>query len=144
MYIPWFGPLGGNAANGFVGEGWHITHDFKGWDNMRDIKPKYGEWIEYQAWRSNGMVAKHPTASMVLYNQKAKNLCFQQGRYVLNTSNLDAATTVQEIRDAPPDSDLKGLMSKIIEVAHIRTSNGQHSRSLRRLPTGNHTYTGEN
>jgi len=29
LFIPWFGPLGGNAVEGFVGVGWHITHNYK-------------------------------------------------------------------------------------------------------------------
>jgi hypothetical protein len=122
LFIPWYGPLGGNAVDGFVREGWHITHDFRGWDTVRSKIPKFSEWTEFETWRSDGMVAKHPTAALVMYNQKVKNLCNQQGHYVLNISGLDASTTVAEIRESPNNEEVMNHVNWLIKKAHIHTA----------------------
>lgn len=116
LFIPWFGSI----ADGLP-PAWHITHDFKGWSSIRDWHVKYREYVEYQTWHSDGRVAKHPTASLVMFNLITKNRCYEQGQYVVNTSDLDAATTVQELRDAPNDGAVKAVMDKIIDKAHIHT-----------------------
>ena len=122
LFIPWYGPLGGSDVEGFLKEGWHITHDFRGWDTVRSKIPKFSEWTEYESWRSDGMVAKHSTVSLVMYNQKVKNQCNQQGHYVLNISGLEASTKVCEIREHPNSDEMVNHVNRLVNKAYIHTS----------------------
>ena len=57
----------------------------------------FDSWIKYQMWREDSVSAKHPTFFLVLYNHKIQCQLQAQGRVVLNTSNLDANMSANEI-----------------------------------------------
>ena len=62
-------------------------------------------------WRSDGCPAAHPTVSMVLFNNKTRDALQKQGRYVLNFSNIDKNTTLNEINESL-DNDGVGTVIK--------------------------------
>lgn len=101
--------------------GWYIFHDITGWIGARDKPIKMTDWYQYMMWRSDGVPASHPTFSLVLYNHKVKCQVQQQGRYVVNTSQMDPTTTVSEIRNAATDDEVRVQTEEILKRAHIHT-----------------------
>lgn len=51
-------------------------------------------------WRSDGRPAKHPTFALVLHNHMTRTALQGQGRFSLNTSDMDPNTTIKELREA--------------------------------------------
>ena len=126
VFIPWFGDIGDHK------DAWHITHDFTKWETPHRVRSQtvgFAEWVEYETWRSDGKFASHPIIGLVALNQRMKNQCNAQGRYVLNTSEVEASTLVQEIATAPDDARVKTLVNRIIDKAHIHSSNVQCTQS---------------
>ena len=123
LFIPWYSHLDGNATEGFISEGWHITQDYKGCHRVRDHKVILSDWMHYKTWRSNGMFSKHPNAALILYNQKAKNSCNGQGSACFKIhKKFDPAMAIEAIRNAMTDVDYKKEVNRVVEQAYIHTS----------------------
>ena len=72
---------------------------------------------------SDGMFSKHPTAALVVYNQKAKNSCNGQGSACFKIHNkFDPTMSIEAIRNAMTDADYKKEVDRVVEQAHIHTS----------------------
>ena len=104
---------------------WCILHDITGWHDARDKDVKFTTWCEYMVWRSDGRAASHPTFAIVLYNHKLKRQTQAQGRYVLNTSDIDPNVTVEELKNAGDDDAIQKQTENILRRAHIHSGNVQ-------------------
>ena len=94
--------------------GWHIFHDYKGWDKHRDKDVDFNSWLQLQIWRSDGEPAAHGTFALIAINIKMKTALVKQGHYVVQVSGMDIATTAQEIADAQNEDQLKKQMDDLV------------------------------
>ena len=74
-------------------------------------------------WRSDGIPASHPTFSLVLYNHKIRDSLHKQGRFVLNSSDIDLNTTLDEIRNTNDGAPLDNVIKKLEKNIHTYSSN---------------------
>ena len=102
---------------------WVIQHDITGHRGPRDKAVSVSKWYEYMMWRSDGIPASHPTYSLVTYNHKLKNSLQSQARFVINTSDFDPTTTIEQIREARDDDAVKTMTNKLIKKAHMHAAN---------------------
>jgi hypothetical protein len=80
-------------------------------------------WYEHLMWRSDGRLAAHPTFSLVLYNYKVKNYLQRQGQFLINISDFDPGTTVEDIRAANNDNAIRDQTIKLLERAIVYSGN---------------------
>ena len=102
---------------------WVIQHDITGHCGAREKSVSVSKWYEYMMWRSDGIPASHPTFSLVLYNHKLKNSLQSQARFVINSSEFDPTTTVQQIREAQDDDVVRTMTEKLVKKAHMHAAN---------------------
>ena len=79
---------------------WSIFSDITAFSCNRDKSVKKNQWYEYLMWRSDGRPAAHPVFPLVLYNHKVRDALHRQGRFVLNSSDIDVNLSLEEIKDA--------------------------------------------
>ena len=119
LFIPVY-----TVKNHETGEmGWVIFHDITGWTGPRDKPVNKIQWYEHIMWRSDGRPPAHPTFSLVLYNHKAKNYLHKQGQYLINTSEFDPTTTIEEIKNASNEDTVRKLTQKLLEKALVHSGN---------------------
>ena len=102
---------------------WIINGDITGFSGIRDKSVKQIQWQEYLMWRSDGIPASHPTFSLVLYNHKIRDSLHKQGRFVLNSSDIDLNTTLDEIRNTNDGAPLDNVIKKLEKNIHTYSSN---------------------
>jgi len=103
--------------------GWVIFHDITGWSGPRDKIVNRVQWYEHMMWRSDGRPAAHPTFGLILYNHKVKNYLQRQGQYLINTSDFDPTTTIEEIKQATDEDTIRTLTQKLLEKALVHSGN---------------------
>ena len=102
---------------------WIINGDITGFHGIRDKGVKQVQWQEYLMWRSDGVPASHPIFSLVLYNHKIRDALHKQGRFVLNSSDIDLNTTLDEIRNADDGVPLDNVIKELERKIHTYSSN---------------------
>ena len=102
---------------------WIINGDITGCFGTRDKGLKQFQWHEYLMWRSDGIPASHPIFSLVLYNHKIRDSLHKQGRFVLNSSDIDLNTTLDEIRNADDGEPLDNVIKNLEKKIHTYSSN---------------------
>eukprot|EP00984_Skeletonema_dohrnii_P031047 scaffold23084_cov153-Skeletonema_dohrnii-CCMP3373.AAC.2 len=103
--------------------GWVIFHDITGWSGLRDKIVNRNQWYEHMMWRSDGRPAAHPTFGLVLYNHKVKNYLQRQGQFLINTSDFDPTTTIEQIKEATDEDTIRSLTQKLLEKALVHSGN---------------------
>jgi hypothetical protein len=116
LFIPSFVPVDDHMK-------WRIFHDITGWEGPREKPVKKNIWYEHLMWRSDGRPAAHPTFSLVLYNYKVKNYLQRQGQFLINISDFDPGTTVEDIRAANNDNAIRDQTIKLLERAIVYSGN---------------------
>ena len=84
---------------------------------------KFNDWLHHQIWRSDGLPAKHPTWSIFMLNHRMKTALQKQGSYVISTDDLDPLVTINEIQQAPQNSNLSRTLQKVMKTARMFASN---------------------
>ena len=74
-------------------------------------------------WRSDGAPASHPIFSLVLYNHKVRDALQKQGHFVLNSSDIDVNTTLDNIHNATDGDTVDSIVKKLEKRLHIFSSN---------------------
>ena len=74
-------------------------------------------------WRSDGIPASHPIFSLVLYNHKIRDSLHKQGRFVLNSTDIDLNTTLDEIRNSEEGAPLDNMVKNLEKKIHTYSSN---------------------
>ena len=83
----------------------------------------HNHWYEYLMWRSDGQPAGHPTFSLVLFNHKTCDALQKQGRFVLNSSDINLNTALNEICNALDEDGLRNVVKNLEKQLHIFSSN---------------------
>jgi hypothetical protein len=102
---------------------WVIRHDPTSWDTVRDKHPKMERWYRHMMWRHDGAPAAHPTFSLALFNYKSMQSLQRQGQFVVNTSDIDPDSTIDEIFHSADDDTRKKAVEKVINRAHCHSAN---------------------
>ncbi len=106
---------------------WMIYDDITGFSLGREKKVVPWKWMTHLMWRDDGRPAAHPTFAMALLNYKMKTQLQQQGRQVINTSDFDLETTLQDIRNSREGGEDDGILlrqcNKLIERTSTFASN---------------------
>ena len=102
---------------------WTILGDITGSTFTRDVKVNMLSWEDYLFWRSDGLPSAHPTFSLVLYNHKLRNSLQKQGFFVLNSSDVDTNIKLDEIKNAPPHSNISNLVTSLLSKLTVHSSN---------------------
>jgi hypothetical protein len=102
---------------------WVIRHDISGWIQTRDKLPKMDRWYRHLMWRYDGAPAAHPTFSLALFNHKCMQSLQRQGQFVVNTSDIDPNSTIEEIFSNTDDDRRKAAVDKVVNRAHCHSGN---------------------
>ena len=116
-----FIPIYKQSSNGAWS--WVIQHDITGHCGAREKSVSICKWYEYMMWRSDGIPASHPTFSLVLYNHKLKNSLQSQARFVINSTEFDPTTTIEQIREAQDNDIVRVMTEKLVKKAHMHAAN---------------------
>ena len=82
---------------------------------------KQVQWQEYLMWRSDDIPASHPIFSLVLYNHKTSDSFHKQGRFVLNLSDIDLNTILDQICNTDDGAPLNNVIENL-EKIHTHSS----------------------
>ncbi len=103
---------------------WVILNDITGSHGTREKSVSIHKWYNYMMWRSDGIPSSHPTFSLVLYNHKMRNSLQSQGRFTINTSDIDPTITLDTIRNARCDNNALQIATEdLLKRAHMHASN---------------------
>jgi hypothetical protein len=109
---------------------WVIRHDITAWIHPRDKQPKMDRWYRQMMWRYDGAPAAHPTFSLALFNYKSMQSLQRQGRFVVNTSDIDPNSTIEEVFINNDDDRRKQAIEKVVNRAHCHSGNIGHPQIL--------------
>ncbi len=113
-------------SNGEERWDWTIFDDITGFRPARDKSVVPVQWMEHMMWRNDGKPAAHPTFGLTLLNYKMRMQLHKQGLQVINTSDIDLQTTLDEIRMSHEGGDggeLQKQCDKLIEKTTTFGSN---------------------
>ena len=65
--------------------------------DAREQEVQFKEWLQFMMFRSDGAPASHPTFALVAMNHKMKRQLQGQGRFALNTSDMDPNMSGEEL-----------------------------------------------
>ena len=116
LFIPVYKSINGTYR-------WSIFGDITSFSTIRDKSVKKKQWYEYLMWRSDGRPASHPVFPLVLYNHKVRDSLHRQGRFVLNSCDIDVNLTLQEIKDAQHGEEIDNVVKNLERKLHIYSSN---------------------
>jgi hypothetical protein len=116
IFVPEYIPVSSSECQ------WVIRHDITGWFKPRDKKVDSNKWYQYLMWRHDGIPAKHATFSLALFNYKTTISLQQVGRHVINTSNIDPATTMSDLRTAEEGDAIHEAIEQLVKKTHLFSS----------------------
>ena len=102
---------------------WVILNDITGFHTNHDRNLTFEEWHRHLMWRSDGIPASHPTFSLVVYNEKLRNGLQKQGRYIINSSDIDPNLTVNQIRNAATDDTIQKQVDTLLSKSYVHAGN---------------------
>ena len=70
-------------------------------------------------WRSYGLPTSHPTFALVLYNHKVRNQLQKLGSVCLNSKNINAYTTVDDLKLFWANDDDRKKLQKNCLLLHL-------------------------
>ena len=79
--------------------------------------------VTHQSWRSDGVPSSHPTWSIVVYNNRMQMKLQRQGSFVRSNTEVDPTTTIDEIKNAGSNNELKQVVKRMLKTARMHASN---------------------